>query len=84
MDVFRYIHQGKEKFDIVFADPPYEMKELPTLPGLVLNSNLLNDEGIFVLEHSAKQDFSAEPYFLEHRQYGNVNFSLFVKKSVEV
>jgi 16S rRNA (guanine966-N2)-methyltransferase len=83
MDVFRYIHQGKEQFDIVFADPPYELKELPSLPGLVLNSSLLNNDGIFVLEHSAKQDFSQEPGFLEHRQYGNVNFSLFVKKSVQ-
>ncbi|MBP1639788.1 MAG: putative methyltransferase, RsmD family [Bacteroidetes bacterium] len=83
MDVFRYIQQGKEKFDIIFADPPYEMKELPSLPGLVLNSSLLNETGIFVLEHSAKQNFSADPNFLEHRQYGNVNFSLFTNKSVE-
>lgn len=84
MNVFRYIQQGKEKFDVVFADPPYEMKELPQLPELVMSSNLLNDNGIFILEHSAKQDFSQEPNFMEHRQYGNVNFSLFAKKSVEV
>ncbi len=80
MNVFRYIQQGKEQFDVIFADPPYEMKELPQLPALVLQGNLLSDDGIFILEHSAKQDFSQEPYFLEHRQYGNVNFSLFTKK----
>jgi 16S rRNA G966 N2-methylase RsmD len=78
--VFRYIQQGKEQFDVIFADPPYEMKELPQLPALVLQGNLLSDDGIFILEHSAKQDFSQEPNFLEHRQYGNVNFSLFTKK----
>jgi 16S rRNA (guanine966-N2)-methyltransferase len=80
MDVFRYIQQGKEQFDIVFADPPYELRELPTLPDLVTNSHLLKEEGIFILEHSAKQNFSEHAHFMEHRNYGNVNFSFFTKK----
>lgn len=83
MDVFRYIQQGKEQFDIIFADPPYEMKELPLLPEKIMSQNLLKDGGIFVLEHSAKQNFSTLPFFLEHRQYGNVNFSLFQKKLID-
>lgn len=80
MDVFRYIQQGKEQFDLIFADPPYELKELPLLPDLVLNSRLMKDEAIFILEHSSKQDFSDHLHFMEHRNYGNVNFSLFTKK----
>lgn len=83
MDVFRYIQQGREKFDIIFADPPYEMKELPSLPEKIMKQDLLNEGGIFVLEHSSKQDFSSFDGFLEHRQYGNVNFSLFQKKSAD-
>jgi 16S rRNA (guanine(966)-N(2))-methyltransferase RsmD len=83
MDVFRYIQQGKERFDVIFADPPYMMKELELLPELVLNSNLLNEGGLFILEHSSKNNFSAHPLFLEHRGYGNVNFTLFAKPSVD-
>lgn len=83
MDVFRYIQQDKEQFDIIFADPPYEMKELPQLPEKILSSNLLKSDGIFILEHSSKQDFSKLDCFLEHRNYGNVNFTLFRSKSTD-
>lgn len=81
MDVFRYIQQGREQFDIIFADPPYEMKELPQLPEKIMESNLLKNNGIFILEHSAKQNFDHLESFLEHRRYGNVNFTLFQRKS---
>ncbi len=76
-DVFRFIQHSNKQFDLIFADPPYTLKELPLLPELVLNSSLLKPGGLFILEHSAKNDFSQLPYFSEHRKYGNVNFSFF-------
>ena len=60
-----------------FADPPYALENLAELPQLVLDSNLLKEGGIFVLEHGKNNDFSSNKQFLEHRQYGSVNFSLF-------
>ena len=79
-DAFKYIGQTREKFDFIFADPPYDLKNLDIIPGLIFENDLLKDEGIFVLEHSKKSDFSAMPQFVEKRVYGSVNFSFFEKK----
>ncbi len=76
-DVFRYIEKCRERFDFIFADPPYALKELPQLPDLILSRPLLRPDGIFVLEHGQSNDFSTHPHFLEHRSYGSVNFSFF-------
>ncbi len=76
-DVFKYLSQCRGRFDIIFADPPYVLKEIPELPDMVLERGLLNPEGVFVLEHGRDNDFSLHPRFVEHRTYGSVNFSLF-------
>jgi 16S rRNA (guanine(966)-N(2))-methyltransferase RsmD len=76
-DVFRFVKSCKQQFDFIFADPPYAVKELSTLPDLIFERQLLKDDGIFVLEHGKDHDFSQHPHFVEHRQYGSVNFSLF-------
>ena len=76
-DVFRFLKSCKQQFDFIFADPPYALKELATLPDLVFERQLLKEEALFVLEHGKDYDFSEHPPFVEHRQYGSVNFSLF-------
>ncbi len=82
-DALRYIQRASRSFDLVFADPPYALRELPELPERVLQSNLLVPGGIFVLEHGKDNDFSRHPLFLEHRAYGSVNFSFFRQKCGE-
>ena len=76
-DVFRYIKACKQQYDFIFADPPYALKELPTIPDLIFEKGLLKPEGVFVFEHGKDHDFSQHPHFVEHRSYGSVNFSLF-------
>ena len=76
-DVFRFLKSCHQQFDFIFADPPYALKELPTIPDIVFEKDLLKPEGIFVLEHGKDYDFSNHPHFVEHRSYGSVNFSLF-------
>ena len=76
-DVFRFVKSCKQQFDFIFADPPYALKELPTIPGLIFEQGLLKPDGIFVFEHGKDYDFSSDPHFVEHRSYGSVNFSLF-------
>jgi 16S rRNA (guanine(966)-N(2))-methyltransferase RsmD len=76
-DVFRYIKSCKQQFDFIFADPPYMLKELPTIPDFIFEKGLLKPDGIFVFEHGKNHDFSTHPHFVEHRSYGSVNFSLF-------
>lgn len=76
-DVFRFIKKCKRKFDFIFADPPYALKELGTIPDLILSNDLLKEGGLLVFEHGKQNDFSQHPRFVEHRSYGSVNFSLF-------
>ena len=76
-DVFRFIKSCKQQFDFIFADPPYALKELPTIPSLIFEKDLLKPDGVFVFEHGKDQDFSNHPNFVEHRSYGSVNFSIF-------
>ncbi|MDR3267885.1 MAG: RsmD family RNA methyltransferase [Tannerella sp.] len=81
-DVFRYLRSApKQAFDLIFADPPYAMAELPELPRQILAGDLLRDGGIFVMEHSKDHDFSALPHFYQKRTYGSVNFSIFRSKN---
>ncbi len=79
-DVFRFLERCTERFDFIFADPPYELKELEKLPSLVFERDLLKEDGIFVLEHGKKNHFEDDPHFIEHRSYGSVNFSFFKAK----
>lgn len=76
-DVFRFVKKCHSQFDLIFADPPYALEQLPQIPQLVLDSGILSDGGIFVFEHGKHNDFSDHPRFMEHRSYGSVNFSLF-------
>ena len=77
-EAFRFLKSCKQQFDFIFADPPYALKELPSLPDVIFERQLLKPEGLFVLEHGKDHAFSQHPHFKEHRQYGSVNFSLFV------
>ena len=76
-DVFRFLKSCKQQFDFIFADPPYALKELPTIPGLIFEKGLLKPDGILVFEHGKDHDFSGDPHFVEHRSDGSVNFSIF-------
>jgi 16S rRNA G966 N2-methylase RsmD len=76
-DVFRFVKSCRQQFDFIFADPPYALQELPTIPQLILDHGLLKEGGVLVFEHGKDHDFSTHPHFLEHRSYGSVNFSLF-------
>lgn len=74
-DVFKYMKSCKQQFDFIFADPPYSMDGIDTIPQMALP--LLQPEGLLVVEHGKQNDFSSLPQFLDHRQYGSVNFSIF-------
>ena len=82
-DVFRFVKSCRQKFDFVFADPPYALPDLPKIPDLVFERQLLADGGVFVFEHGKHNDFSNHPCFREHRAYGSVNFSIFTNPTDE-
>lgn len=83
-DVFNFL-RGTAKgsqvavgtYDVVFADPPYALETLESLPDMVLDGGLLREGGVFVLEHGKRNDFTYHPACVDSRKYGNVHFSFF-------
>ena len=76
-DVFKFIDTCTEKFDMIFADPPYDHPRFAEIPELILNSKMLKPGTLVIIEHNKTYDFSALPGFEQHRAYGSVNFSVF-------
>jgi 16S rRNA (guanine966-N2)-methyltransferase len=76
-DVFQFLKHTQGEYDMIFADPPYDLKELDQVPDLVFGHNLLKAGGWFIMEHGKDHDFSRHQYFRELRRYGSVHFSIF-------
>jgi 16S rRNA (guanine(966)-N(2))-methyltransferase RsmD len=76
-DVFKFVKTCHVQYDFIYADPPYDLPQLATLPDLIFEQEILKEEGYFVLEHSKNNDFSTHPHFIETRNYGSVHFSFF-------
>lgn len=76
-DAFVYIRNSTDQFDIIFADPPYNMDGLEEIPDLIFEYELLRKDGWFIIEHSVNHNFSKHSQFFKHRKYGSVNFSFF-------
>ncbi len=74
-DVFQFLASESNLYDVIFADPPYDMPRIAQLPAMVINK--LKPEGIFILEHRPGLEFSPTPN--EVRSYGSTCCSIFVK-----
>jgi 16S rRNA (guanine966-N2)-methyltransferase len=81
-DVFAYLQQCDQQFDIIFADPPYAMPRIHELPRVVMGKFMLQPNGWLIIEHGADLDMSNESGFFEKRAYGQSVFSFF--KSIPV
>lgn len=79
-DVFRFINQCTEKFDFIFAGPPYALANIDDLPKQILEKKLLNIKGWFILEHTPRNNYKDYPLFITERNYGSTIFSIFVNK----
>ena len=77
IDTRTYLKICTVKYDVVFADPPYDLPWLKEIPDLVFESGVIKEEGFFILEHPRNMSFSKHKLFFEHRNYGGVNFSFF-------
>ena len=78
-DVFRFIRRCNTGYDLIFADPPYALKELGEIPNMILSGDMLKEDGLFIFEHGKDYDFSEHPQFVRHIAYGSVNFTFFKK-----
>lgn len=76
-DVFAFLNACNTKFDIIFADPPYDLENIPEIPQLILERDMLAEKGTMIIEHPAHVDLTKLQYFSQKRAYGSVNFSIF-------
>jgi len=76
-DAFKFLIETNQKFDILFADPPFDMPDQKRLPEIVFNRNLLTENGLLIVEHGRENNFENITHFREMRNYGGVCFSFF-------
>jgi 16S rRNA (guanine(966)-N(2))-methyltransferase RsmD len=76
-DVFTFLKNSNLKFDLIFADPPYDLPNIPDIHKLVFEKALLKENGLLIIEHGPKTKLEELQGFTQHRKYGNVNFSFF-------
>lgn len=78
-DVFKFLESHRKSYQIIFADPPYDLPTIPLIPQLVMKNNLLSDNGLLIVEHPSLLKLKDQPGFKETRRYGNSSFSFFEK-----
>ncbi|MDD2636157.1 MAG: 16S rRNA (guanine(966)-N(2))-methyltransferase RsmD [Bacteroidales bacterium] len=76
-DVLRYLNHCKQKFDLIFADPPYMLENIEEVYHSIFKNELLTEASLLIIEHSAKNDLSSLPFFVMEKKYGSVHFSFF-------
>lgn len=81
-DVNKYLNTASQKFDIIFADPPYDFTtdQLESIVNGVFDNNLLEEDGTLVIEHFKQNDISHLKHFSEVRKYGGSVFSFFIQE----
>ncbi len=76
-NAFVFLRNHGLKYDLIFADPPYDIEKMDMIPELIFKNNNLNDDGILIVEHSSNTSFTSHPHCYLHKNYGSVNFSFF-------
>ena len=76
-DVFKFLEMETEKYDLIFADPPYDLNRIPEIPKIIFEKDLLSPNGVLIVEHQSLQNLSNHPAFVEQRKYGHSSFSFF-------
>ncbi len=76
-DVFKFLEMETEQFDLIFADPPYDLPQIPLISGLVFKRDLLSPTGTLIIEHPSTRKLDDQPNFRQQRKYGYSSFSFF-------
>jgi 16S rRNA (guanine(966)-N(2))-methyltransferase RsmD len=76
-NVKTFLKGGFGRYDIVFADPPYDLAWIDEIPQMIEQSGVLKDDALMIIEHPSSVSYTGHHWFSEQRTYGSVNFSLF-------
>lgn len=78
-DAFKFLENNPLNYDLIFADPPYDMEGVEKIPELIMNNPGLKPGALLIMEHSAKTHFTDLIHIRDQRHYGKVNFSFYTK-----
>jgi len=78
-DVYHYLEKVPQKFDVIFADPPYDfaLEQFKKIADLVFENELLKEDGVLIIEHSKYTLLDEVEHFDNSRKYGGSVFSFF-------
>ena len=79
-DFNHFIKINKLTYNIIFADPPFDLAWTEEIPALILKKSMLEKGGLLIVEHPESISFKEYDQFTDHRRYGMVNFSFFEKE----
>jgi 16S rRNA (guanine966-N2)-methyltransferase len=77
MDIFNYLNTCTTSFDFIFAGPPYALGSIDEIPKIIIEKKLIASEGLFVLEHTPRNNYEKFKGFQFVRNYGTTLFSFF-------
>jgi len=80
-DALKFVTKNHLNYDIIFADPPFELENLAQIPDMIFANPNIKEDILVIIEHSVAQNFTEHPCFMENRKYGKVNFTFFKKKN---
>ncbi len=81
-DAFKFIENNPLSFDVIFADPPYDMEGIEKIPEIIMNNSAINSDTLLIMEHSKKTRFTDMLHIRDQRHYGKVNFSFYSKSEL--
>ncbi len=76
-DAFKYLAMESQRYQVIFADPPYDLNRIPDLPKIIFDKKLLLPGGLLIVEHQSLQSLGSHHAFTEQRKYGHSSFSFF-------
>jgi 16S rRNA (guanine966-N2)-methyltransferase len=78
-DVFKFLAAHRSAYDVIVADPPYNMeqKHFEELVRLIFENGLLQEDGIMIIEHSKYTKLEHTTNFSFLKKYGGSIFSFF-------
>jgi 16S rRNA (guanine(966)-N(2))-methyltransferase RsmD len=84
-DVYKFLEKTSLKADVIFADPPYDfdLEQFSTIADLIFEKEILNEDGILIIEHSKHTDLSTHANHSYDKRYGGNVFSFFENASEE-
>ena len=77
-EVFNFINSCANKYDFIFAGPPYALSSIDDLPLKIFEKELLKNGGRFILEHTPRNDYRKFDHYVSERNYGTTIFSTFI------